>query len=558
MTSDNPNDPRPSADDLRGMQMEMDRLKKKLAALTRENRALVLRRVAMDRDSLAGDEVHPSATEALQLAEMIIENSPAVLFRRLAAEDPKDRRMVYVSPNIARFGYQAEDFLSGRIMYRDMLHPEDFDRTLEEIQSFVRRNIDAYTQIYRIVTRQGETRWVEDRTSIVEDPATGTRYHQGIVIDIHRRKMAEENVRRSEEKYRRIVETAGEGFLLMDKDLKVVDLNSAYAKLVGDRPEALIGQQPFKEGGPEFRQLRSACKEDVSHTAIQAFEGEIMTADGRRLPVLLHANALRSDTGDIIGTMAFVTDMTEQKKALSLAAEVQRSLLPDQAPRVEGLDIAGRNVPCDEIGGDYFDFLGDAKTVDQPFSVVVGDITGHGVDSALLMSSARAFLRMRASQPGTITDIVTAMNQHLTDDVYATGRFMTLFYLSIDGDRKGIEWVRAGHDPALLYDPVQDRFEELKGPGMALGVDQGYGYRSQRHKGLKAEQVIVVGTDGIWEATNLDGEMFGKQRLKEVIRRNAAASAEKILNTVFQEQAHFSRGVKSEDDITLVVVKIVR
>ena len=225
-------------------------------------------------------------------------------------------------------------------------------------------------------------------------------------------------------------------------------------------------------------------------------------------------------------------------------------------PQVKGLDIAGRNVPCDEIGGDYFDFLWDADAVDSAFSVVVGDITGHGVDSALLMSSARAFLRMRASQPGTISDIVTAMNHHLTEDVYATGRFMTLFYLTIDGERDSIEWVRAGHDPALIFDPQQDSFEELKGPGMALGVDHEFAYRSRRITGLRAGQVIVVGTDGIWEACNRNGEMFGKQRFKEIIRRNAAASAESILNKVFQEQAHFSRGMKPEDDITLVVVKI--
>ena len=137
---------------------------------------------------------NPQKAPALQLAELIIENSPAVLFRRLAAENPKERRMVYVSPNIARFGYRAEDFLSGRIMFRDILYAEDFDRTLSEIASFARRNIEAYTQEYRIVTRDGEVRWVEDRTSVVEDSLTGRRYHQGIVIDIHRRKAAEEKL----------------------------------------------------------------------------------------------------------------------------------------------------------------------------------------------------------------------------------------------------------------------------------------------------------------------------------------------------------------------------
>lgn len=558
MTMVTPNDPSPSSDDLRRLRLEADQLKNELAAAVQQNLALRGQLDVFEREDQIRNDANPSNTEALRLAELIIENSPAILFRRLAATDPKDRKMVYVSPNIVRFGYRAEDFLSGRMMYRDIVYAEDSEQLQEEIRYYVSRNIEAYTQVYRIVTREGEARWIEDRTSVVDDPATGVRYHQGIVIDIHRRKTAEEKLRRSEEKYRRIVETAGEGFLLMDKDLKVMDLNSAYAKMVDGRPEALFGQRPFKKRSEEYRQFRSAQDEGATNERYREFEGQIISCDDRAVPVLFHVNTLRSDTGTIIGTMAFVTDMTEQKKALSLAREVQRSLLPGEAPHVKGLDIAGHNVPCDEIGGDYFDFLWDADTVDSPFSVVVGDITGHGVDSALLMSSARAFLRMRASQPGSLTDIVTAMNRHLTEDVYATGRFMTLFYLAIDGDRKGIAWVRAGHDPALVYDPQQDRFEELKGPGLALGVDQEYAYQSQRTTGLQAGQVIVVGTDGIWEGCDRNGEMFGKQRFKEVIRRNAAASAESILNKVFHEQAHFTRGMKPEDDITLVVVKIVR
>lgn len=343
----------------------------------------------------------------------------------------------------------------------------------------------------------------------------------------------------------------------MDEDLRVVDLNAAYAGLVGRTREALMGEKLFMEGSEVYQQFRSSNDNDPSAFAYREFEGEIIRRDGRSVPVLFHANPLRSDTGATIGTMAFVTDMTAQKKALSLAAEVQRSLLPQKAPEVKGLDIAGRNVPCDEIGGDYFDFLWDANAACCPFSVVVGDITGHGVDSALLMSSARAFLRMRASQPGTITDIVTAMNGHLTEDIDATGRFMTLFYLSIDEERTGVEWIRAGHDPALIYDPIQDRFEVLKGPGLALGVDQDYVFQSQTVTGMTEGQIIALGTDGIWEACNRNGEMFGKTRFKDSIRWHAAAGAKTILERVLQEHALFTQGVKSEDDITLVVVKIV-
>ncbi|MBL0715514.1 MAG: SpoIIE family protein phosphatase [Desulfosarcina sp.] len=494
--------------------------------------------------------------QVLPPADVIIANSPAILFRRLAAADPKQRRMVYVSPNIARFGYRAEDFLSGRIMFRDILYPGDSDRTLKEIQSYVDQKLEAYTQIYRIVTRNGDVRWIEDRTSVVTDPATGVRYHQGIIIDIHRRKEAEDQLRKSEEKYRRIVETAGEGFLLMDEAWKIVDLNAALCRMLGLTRRDILGQSLHDLASEKYRSFLTDRPEDRKSSAYHELEAEFISRSDQPVPVLVHANTLRDDTGAIIGNMAFITDMTEQKKALALAGEVQRSLLPQESPRVPGLDIAGRNVPCDEVGGDYFDFLWRAGTPERPFTAVVGDITGHGVDSALLMTSARAFLRMRAAQPGTLPDIVTAMNRHLTEDVHATGRFMTLFYLTIGADRCHIEWVRAGHDPAWLYDPDQDRFEELKGPGLALGIDATFSFRSSNKTGLKKGQVIIVGTDGIWEGCNPEKEMFGKQRLKAIIRENPAASAETLLDSVFEAQAQFTRGTRAEDDLTLVIIKI--
>jgi sigma-B regulation protein RsbU (phosphoserine phosphatase) len=248
--------------------------------------------------------------------------------------------------------------------------------------------------------------------------------------------------------------------------------------------------------------------------------------------------------------------MTEHKKALALAGEVQKSLLPQDKPTIQGLDIAGKNVSCDEIGGDYFDFIWRRDSKKGPFSVVVGDISGHGVDSALLMTTARAFLRMRASQPGTISEIVTAMNRHLTQDVLETGRFMTLFYLTVDPENDLLEWVRAGHDPALVYDPVQDVFEELKGMGVALGIDEGFSYQKNHKTGIIDGQIIAIGTDGIWEAINTDGEMFGKDRFRDIIRRNAHTGASEILNAVYNGLNQFTKGQKSEDDITLVIIKV--
>lgn len=145
----------------------------------------------------------------------------------------------------------------------------------------------------------------------------------------------------------------------------------------------------------------------------------------------MHGNPLRDDRGGLIGQMAFFTDLTEQKKALALAGEVQRSLLPRESPKVRGLDIAGRNVSCDEVGGDYYDFFLQQENAGNSFSVAVGDISGQGVDAALLMSSARAFLQMHVSQNEVTAEIVRSMNRHLAEDVKKSGRFMTLFYLTI-------------------------------------------------------------------------------------------------------------------------------
>jgi phosphoserine phosphatase RsbU/P len=326
-------------------------------------------------------------------------------------------------------------------------------------------------------------------------------------------------------------------------------------KMVYVSRNKIIGKHLFDMVTEDHQELFASDGERLLQQIHTEFECNILSIDGRIIPVLIHANTLNDDAGAAIGKMAFVTDMTEHKKAIALAGEVQRSLLPNRAPQVEGLDISGKNVACNEIGGDYFDYFWNPDTRHSPFTAVVGDITGHGVDSALLMATARAFLRMRASQVGTINDIVTEMNRHLTEDVYDSGNFMTLFYLTINTDRRCIEWVRAGHEPAWLYDPDNESFEELKGPGLALGIDKNFAYQVNQKRDLKKGQVIIIGTDGIWEGHNKSGEMFGKDRIKEIIRDTAAFSSDVILNEIFQEYTHFIQGTQPEDDVTLVAIK---
>ena len=133
---------------------------------------------------------------------------------------------------------------------------------------------------------------------------------------------------------------------------------------------------------------------------------------------------------------------------------------------------------------------------------------------------------------------------------------MTLFAVEIDRTHDTIRWVRAGHDPALLYSPDTDGFTDLGGPGMVLGVAKDVQFRESVLNNVSPGSIIALGTDGIWEAFNPAGEMFGKHQFKEIIRQNADRSAATILDHVYQDIHSFTEGLKPQDDITLVILKI--
>jgi sigma-B regulation protein RsbU (phosphoserine phosphatase) len=250
-------------------------------------------------------------------------------------------------------------------------------------------------------------------------------------------------------------------------------------------------------------------------------------------------------------------DQLRMRESLQLATEVQQNLLPRQEPSLPGLDIAGTSRYCDETGGDYYDFLGVGRELTTPAAVVVGDVSGHGAHAALLMASARAALRLRASLPGSPAEIVTDLNRQFTEDVGDTGAFMTLFYLAVDGPRKTVRWVRAGHDPAIYYDPESERFEEFGGHGAPLGVNDEVLFEEREKTRLKTGGVIFIGTDGIWETARPDGRLFGKDALLEIIRTHCHHSARDIVQAVIGALEAYRQGLKPSDDITMVVVKIV-
>ncbi len=273
--------------------------------------------------------------------------------------------------------------------------------------------------------------------------------------------------------------------------------------------------------------------------------------------VLVTSNDEIGYTGDVINAMSRGLEERDRiRRSLTMAKEIQQNLVPRKNISVDGLNLAGRSVYCDETGGDYYDFI-SVEADDYPVTgVAVGDVSGHGISSALLMATVRASLRQRATIPGSAAQVITDVNALLAQDVEYSGDFMTLFFLLIDTQKGSLEWVRAGHDPAVRYDPATDSFDELKGAGLALGVQAEWQYESCKLDDLADGQIILLGTDGIWEAENSKGERIGKKPIYQVLREKADADAPDILKAVFGVLKKHVKGTRTEDDITAVIAKV--
>ncbi len=243
------------------------------------------------------------------------------------------------------------------------------------------------------------------------------------------------------------------------------------------------------------------------------------------------------------------------KEAITVAREVQQNLLPQKGFSTQGVAVAGVCIYCDETGGDYFDiieFPGNNKKV----GVVIGDVVGHGIGAALLMTTVRALLRSRITLSSRLDQVFNEVNELLCQDTARTGNFVTLFCLEIDKSLNLMRWVRGGHDPAILFSPKTQEFEELRGKGVALGIDADLDFEYNEILIDDQEKLILMMSDGAWEVANEKGTEFGKERLKQIISTKSYLKPDDLLQLIVQEINAFKGNQALHDDITLALVKL--
>src|SRR5580704_7947197 len=239
-------------------------------------------------------------------------------------------------------------------------------------------------------------------------------------------------------------------------------------------------------------------------------------------------------------------------KQLEQAAEIQRGLLPVQAPNVPGVDLAGYNAACQTVGGDYYDFL---VYPDGRVGVLVGDVAGKGMPAALLMSSLQARVQVLFDDPTNLAALVTRLNRIITSNC-PSNRFISFFIAVLDPMTNELVYVNAGHNPPLLV-RRDGSLQKLEGTGLILGILPIAQYEQQTCR-LEPGDVVVLFSDGVTEATRPDiDEEFGEDRLAKTLAELSSQSAQSIIEGINQRVYDFTGGAPPADDITLVVAKLL-
>jgi serine phosphatase RsbU (regulator of sigma subunit) len=237
------------------------------------------------------------------------------------------------------------------------------------------------------------------------------------------------------------------------------------------------------------------------------------------------------------------------EQQLGIAREVQRALLPAADPVLEGYDIAGTNVPTWEIGGDYFDFL---PQPDGRLGVAIADVSGKGVPAALIMATFRAALRAQRVKGASLDAIADRLNRILLDSMDAS-RFVTAFYGLLEPRTGALAFANCGHNPPLLLRADGSR-DVLASGGPALGMWDAATFVPGAAS-VQPGDILVLYTDGVIEVMNGASEMFGVDRLEDVIRRHPGQSSRALVDAVVDATRAFAGRIGFEDDFTLVVIR---
>ena len=264
------------------------------------------------------------------------------------------------------------------------------------------------------------------------------------------------------------------------------------------------------------------------------------------------ANFFNKVTEGFTEVASDIKDRRRMIDELTMASELQKGIFPGEPPELDGLTIVAKNLPATEIGGDSYDFI-DSK---DNFYLYIGDVTGHGVRAGLLMGMINAMINSFADSLTNAKDIIISVNKHIKKHALPS-MFMTLVMLSYNKVTKKMTYVGAGHEYMLIYRKATGQMEAIPSGGTALGMLPDISKTAKEIEiPLEVGDMIVLYSDGITEAKNKAGELFGVERIKTSFREYVEQyDASGVNYHISKDLADFVGDESQLDDITLIVLQ---
>lgn len=362
------------------------------------------------------------------------------------------------------------------------------------------------------------------------------------------------------------VEQSISSIIITDPQGVIVYVNPTFTGLSGYSAEEVIGKKPSISKSGETSDEKYQELWQVINSG-EEWHGELLNRkkDGGSYWVSASISPVKNSEGVITHFLAIQEDITERKKIeeslrrrnelmsreLDLAGEVQRSFLPEDLPNVDGWQFAVTLQPARETSGDFYDFR---LLPDKTIGILIADVMDKGVGAALFMALCWFIIRSYAERyPRDPEKVLAAVNRRLLQDTKVKS-FLTVFYGKLDPSNGEMVYANAGHPPPLIVTGNKHHVKELNRTGLPLGLFDDAVWESQVVC-LKPGDVLTLYTDGISEAQNPDGLLFGEGRFKKLLDRTSKNSAHSIMDTILKDIQDFQEEMEQSDDIALMVIK---
>lgn len=283
--------------------------------------------------------------------------------------------------------------------------------------------------------------------------------------------------------------------------------------------------------------------------ADRIYKLEQFTEDDLRLLTLLaNLAAIKIENAKLV---ELGIEKEKMEKELSLASQIQRDFLPKENPKSKNFEIAGANVPCYQVGGDYYDFI----DIDpERIGITIADVSGKGVSASLLMASLRAALQSEVHLDYDIEKMMEKLNNFIHRSS-SSNKFITFFFSELNKKTSELKYINAGHNPPLIIDS-KGNVRRLESSGFCLGMFPNVEYKTEKLN-LGVGDTALLFTDGITESRNKDNEEFEEQRMIKLLKKHSKIGAQDLIEKINQELKEFTAGTETMDDQTIVVIKRV-